>query len=90
VELIPLFRDDREDVRLERWPANGAIALDTSGGAELLALEGGFEDGEDRFEPYSWLRLPPGGALRVRDGPEGCKAWVKTGHLVSIVGLTRT
>ena len=90
VELIPLFRDDREDVRLERWPANAAIVLDTSGGAELLVLEGGFEDGEDRFEPYSWLRLPPGSALRVKGGPEGCKAWVKTGHLLSIEGLTRT
>jgi anti-sigma factor ChrR (cupin superfamily) len=90
VELIPLFRDDREDVRLERWPANGAIAHDTSGGAELLVLEGGFEDGEDRFEPYSWLRLPPGCALRVKAGPEGCKAWVKTGHLLSIEGLMRT
>jgi hypothetical protein len=38
VELIPLFRDDREDVWLERWPANGTIALDASGGAELLVL----------------------------------------------------
>ena len=82
MELIPLFRDDREDVRLERWPANGAIALDTSGGAELLVLEDGFEDGEDRFEPYSWLRLPPGSALRVKAGPEGCKVWAKTGHLL--------
>jgi len=90
VELIPLFRDDREDVRLERWRANGTIALDASGGAELLVLQGGFEDGEDRFEPHSWLRLPPGSALRAKAGPEGCKAWVKTGHLLRIEGLTRT
>ena len=82
VELIPLFRDDREDVRLERWQANGAIALDASGGAELLVLEGGFEDGEDRLDQYSWLRLPPGSALRAKAGPEGCKAWIKTGHLL--------
>ena len=89
VELIQLFRDDREDVRLERWPVNGAIALDASSGAELLVLDGGFEDGEDRFEPQSWLRLPPGSALQANAGPEGCKVWVKTGHLLRIEGLTR-
>src|SRR5208337_721769 len=88
VEMIPLFRDDREDVRLKRWPPKGA--LNASGGAELLVLEGGFEDGEDRFEPHSWLRLPPGSDLRAKAGPEGCKAWVKTGHLLRIEGLTRT
>ena len=30
VEVIPLFRDDREEVRLERWSANGTIALNAS------------------------------------------------------------
>jgi hypothetical protein len=89
VELIPLSRDDREDVRLERWEPNARIALDASGGAEILALEGDFEDGEDRLDPYSWLRLPPRSALRATTGP-GCKAWVKTGHLLHIEGLTRT
>jgi len=90
VEVIPLFRDEREDVRLERWPPNRTVALDASGGAELLVLEGFFEDGEDRFEPQSWLRLPPGSALRAKAGPEGCKTWIKTGHLRRIEGLTRT
>jgi anti-sigma factor ChrR (cupin superfamily) len=90
VELIPLYRDGHEDVRLERWEPNARIALDASGGAEILALEGDFEDGEDRLDPYSWLRLPPGSALRATTGPDGCKAWVKTGHLLHIEGLTRT
>ena len=27
---------------------------------------------------------------RVKAGPEGCKAWIKTGHLLRIEGLTRT
>jgi hypothetical protein len=92
VELSPLFRDGREDVRLERWAPNETISLDTPGGGELLVLEGSFEDGEDRFEPQSWLRLPPGiptsgNALRAMTGPEGCKAWVKTGHLLYIQDL---
>jgi ChrR Cupin-like domain len=89
VELIPLFRDGREDVRLERWAPNGTISVDAPGGAEILVLEGSFADDEDRFEPQSWLRLPPGirtpgSALRATTGPEGCKAWVKTGHLLHI------
>jgi hypothetical protein len=87
VELIPLFVDDREEVRLEHWAAGTAIALEVPGGAEVLVLDGGFEEGGDRFEPQSWLRLPPGAVLRAKAGPAGCKAWVKTGHLRQIEGL---
>jgi hypothetical protein len=89
VALMPLFADRREEVRLERWSGGAAVALDLPGGAELLVLEGGFEDGGDRFEPLSWLRLPPAAALRAKAGPTGCKAWVKTGHLRHIEGLQR-
>jgi anti-sigma factor ChrR (cupin superfamily) len=89
-ELMPLFADDREEVRLERWAAGAAIALEAPRGAEVLVLDGGFEDGGDRFEPQSWLRLPPGAPLRARAGPAGCKAWVKTGHLLNIEGLDRS
>jgi ChrR Cupin-like domain len=35
VELIPLFRDGREDVRLERWAPNEMIWLDAPGEAEF-------------------------------------------------------
>ena len=90
VELMRLFADGREEVRLERRAPGAAIALETPGGAELLVLEGGFDDGGDRFEPQSWLRLPPGAALRARAGPAGCRAWVKTGHLVHLDGLERS
>jgi anti-sigma factor ChrR (cupin superfamily) len=89
VELTPLFADGREEVRLERWARGAAIALETPGGAEVLVLEGGFDDGGDRFAPQSWLRLPPGAALPVPAGPMGCRAWVKTGHLLHLEGLHR-
>jgi hypothetical protein len=36
------------------------MLLAAPGGAELLVLEGSFADDEDRFEPQSSLRLPPG------------------------------
>ena len=90
VEVMPLFRDSHEDVRLERWAPGAAIALDVPGGAELLVLDGGFDDGGDHFEPQSWLRLPPGSALQATVGPEGCNAWVKTGHLSHIEGVKRS
>jgi len=87
VELLPLFRDGREDVRLERWAPGAAVSLALPGGGEFLVLDGGFADGGDRFEPQSWLRLPCDSALDATAGPGGCTAWVKTGHLAHIEGL---
>jgi ChrR Cupin-like domain len=90
VELMPLFQDSREEVRLERWASRAAVTFDVPGGAELLVLDGGFDEGGDHFAPQSWLRLPPNSVLQATAGPEGCKAWVKTGHLSHIEGVTRS
>lgn len=81
VELLPLFQDAREDVRLERWSAGAEITLDLPGGLEALVLDGSFEEGGESFVEQSWLRLPIGATLRAKAGPEGCHVWVKTGHL---------
>src|SRR6478609_9401663 len=83
VERLPLFRDDGEDVRLEKWMPGAAITLNAPGGAELLVLEGGFDEGGERFEPLSWLRLPTGSVLQATAGPQGCRIWIKTGHLLT-------
>jgi hypothetical protein len=90
VELLTLFRGDGEDVRLERWRPDAAITLDVPGGAELLVLDGGFDEGGERFEPLSWLRLPASNTLRAETGPRGCRLWIKTGHLLSIRGADVT
>ena len=87
VELMPLFGDGREDVRLERWAPGAAVSLAAPGGAEFLVLDGRFEEGGEEFEAQSWLRLPRGAALRAKAGPDGCRVWVKTGHLARIEGL---
>jgi hypothetical protein len=87
VELIPLFRDNREEVRLERWAPGAAISMAAPGGAEVLVLDGGFCEGGERFEVQSWLRLPAGSTLQAKAGPEGCQVWVKTGHLLQIEGV---
>ena len=87
VDVKPLFRDAREEVRLEQWAAGAAITLAASGGAEFLVLDGGFTEAGEAFAAQSWLRLPCGDALQAIAGPEGCVVWVKTGHLRHVEGL---
>ena len=86
VEWLPLFRDDGEDVRLEKWATGAIINLNLPGGAELLVLDGEFDEGGERFEPLSWLRLPTSSMLQATAGPQGCKLWIKTGHLRTLRG----
>ena len=81
VEIMPLFEDSREAVRLERWEPGVDLALSVPGGIELLVLSGGFSEGGEGFAPQSWLRLPVGATLTARAGAAGCTLWVKTGHL---------
>jgi anti-sigma factor ChrR (cupin superfamily) len=81
VEVMPLHQDAREAVRLERWRAGAEIALPVQGGVEILVLDGAFSEGGERFERLSWLRLPAGARLSAHAGAEGCKVWVKAGHL---------
>jgi hypothetical protein len=82
VEILPLYRDDREDVRLERWTAGAHLEHHADGGIEILVLEGRSREGNEEFTRQSWLRLPAGSDLRADAGPEGCRVWVKTGHLL--------
>lgn len=87
IETKPLYRDQCEEVRLERWAPGAAAALDLPGGGEFLVLEGGFAEGGDELAPQSWLRLPPRSTLRATAGGKGCTLWVKTGHLVRVGGV---
>lgn len=81
VTRSPLYRDAREDVRVERWAADANVTMDTAGGAEILVLEGSFEAGAETLATHSWLRIPDGEALQAQAGPQGARVWVKTGHL---------
>ena len=81
VQVASLFKDTHEDVRLEAWAPNAAIELDPEGGLELLVLAGGFREGGETFAPQSCLRLPIGAPLRARAGEDGCRVWMKEGHL---------
>jgi hypothetical protein len=81
VSVSPLFRDAREDVRIERWAPGAEVVAGDAGGAELFVVEGGFADRAEQFSRLSWLRLPMGATARLVAGPDGARVWVKTGHL---------
>jgi ChrR Cupin-like domain len=81
VEIALLFNDSREQVRMERWAPNTSVELDLPDGGEFLVLDGGFDEGGEHFALQSWLRLPPKGRLDATAGRDGCRLWVKTGHL---------
>jgi len=81
VEVMPLYQDGPEVVALERWRAGAQVDLRSSAGLELVVLDGDFSDSSDCFRYQSWLRLPPWSVERVQAGPQGCRVWVKSGHL---------
>ena len=81
VEVMPLFKDDREDVVLEMWSSGSSVALSATHGLELLVLEGSFEEGGEAFQPGSWLRLPVEANSTAAVGADGAKVWIKRDHL---------
>jgi ChrR Cupin-like domain len=52
VSILPLFSDDQETVRLERWEANISIDLLAPGGLEIFVIQGGFSESGEVFEVY--------------------------------------
>jgi len=84
VEVLPLFRDAHEEVRLERWAPRVEIDIPLPGGAEILVLAGGFKEGSEDLAIQSWLRLPAASRLRAQAGAHGCRVWMKTGHLATL------
>ncbi len=81
VEVMPLFKNDREEVTLERWAAGAAVELHAEQGMEVLVLKGGFSEAGEEFAPQSWLRLPAGSRSSAAAGPSGARVWIKRNHL---------
>ena len=81
VEFAVLYENTWELVLLERWAPGTAIAVPAPAGIELLVFDGAFTEGGEEFTQYSWLRLPAGSTLRTTAGRQGCRLWVKSGHL---------
>ena len=81
VSIIPLHQDQREDVRIEIWEPGADVQINAEGGAEILVLDGGFEESGENFHRYSWLRNPINSTLNLKAGADGARVWLKTGHL---------
>lgn len=81
VAVMPLFRDDRETVRAERWSPGADITLDLPNGGEFLVLDGSFTERGDHLTKESWLRLPTGSKLSATAGPDGARVWMKLHHI---------
>jgi ChrR Cupin-like domain len=90
VKVLPLFRDAREDVRLEQWAPETAIEIDPVGGLEALVLKGGFSEGGETYGAQSWLRLPIGAHFSARTASGGCRVWIKEGHLRHVHAIQPT
>ena len=84
VQIMPLFLDNREDVRLERWAPGATVALDASAGMEVLVPAGSFSERGEAFVLQSWLRLPKDGAAWATVGVNGARVWIKRGHLTEM------
>jgi Anti-sigma factor len=81
VEVMPLYQDGYEAVALERWRAGTQVALRSPAGLELVVLDGDFSAENDCFRYQSWLRLPARSVVRAQAGAQGCRVWIKRGHL---------
>lgn len=81
IAVATLFEATSEKVRLEVWQAGTQVDHLTSGGLEILCINGSFTESGETFRRWSWLRLPHAALLSARAGPEGCQVWIKTGHL---------
>lgn len=84
VRIAPLYSDAQESVQMEHWSAGARHSFGAPQGAELLVLEGGFDDGADGLGRHDWLRLPAGEVEQLTAGPDGARIWVKSGHLEQV------
>lgn len=76
-----LFRNHREEVRIEHWAPEARVAFDAPDGAELLVLAGNCSESGEAMERLSWLRVPSQGRIDAAAGPEGARVWIKLGNV---------
>jgi anti-sigma factor ChrR (cupin superfamily) len=83
-EVCPLFADEREYVSLQRLDAGATLLIEEVDGAEILVVAGELIEGEENYQPNSWLRFPIGTKVELLAGSEGVTVYLKTGHLAHI------
>ena len=80
VQYQALHHFKQEVVRLERWQHDSTITLDSTGGIEVLIINGELSNQGEIYAQFDWLGLPIGKALNVTTSTEDCTVWIKTGH----------
>jgi hypothetical protein len=86
VAEMPLFEDESERVRLEKWEGDARIFIDAEGGIEIFVIDGEFTFAERSFGRWDWLRLPPGASASLATAPGGARVFLKSGHLRELIG----
>ena len=84
VAVIPLYKDEFEEVEIQDWHANTTITIDAKDGIEILVLSGEFSDSIDTLTKHSWLRMPVGSQFNVTSGEAGAKVWIKRHNLIHV------
>ena len=80
-QRLTVHETDHECVQIvELEPATECAPSCYEGGAELFVIRGAIADERDRYEPGSWLRLPPGDQHQL-SCTTGGRYYLKTGHL---------
>lgn len=81
IEVMPLHRFGDESVGLYRVAAGAALPpRDLPGGEEIFVLDGACRDVEGDYARGVWVRSPIGRAPALISD-EGCRLYVKRGHL---------
>ncbi|MBS7663217.1 cupin domain-containing protein [Pseudomonas lalucatii] len=81
LQVLPLDSHGAVHTALVRWaPGTRFQAHQHPGGAEILVLEGVFEDEFGAYPAGTWLRNPRG-SRHTPFSREGCLIYVKVGHL---------
>jgi anti-sigma factor ChrR (cupin superfamily) len=83
LSVLPLDSVGATQTLLQRWAAGSRLsAQQYPGGAELLVLEGRYQDELGAYPAGTWLRIPRGSSHRPFS-TDGCLIYLKLGHLQS-------
>ncbi len=83
-KLLAGAPENQASTRLELWaPATRIESWRHPRGAEILVLEGSFEDDQGVYAEGSWLRLPTG-AVHAPRTATGCRLLVKQGAVADL------
>ena len=87
VSLIPLYKDNREQVSVFFMEPGAKLSLSVEQGIELLVIQGSVDvsdNSKNQLFQHSWMRPSAAGALEAGAGSQGAKVWIKQNHLADI------